>query len=601
MKRKLLYCKVLTTAGSMLTILVLAAAFTGCSEKSLPEGSVKEVMDGLVTRLYSNYSKSELDTIGHSFVLHSLSPEEMHILSTSYYKFEVDVPVKVSIMRDTDQKVVPFWLPESGFTKTGLVVKNRHSTYEVWQKEFKAGKIGLGINGFDRHRPVYFVSIQPAEQDASLNISVQHPEKQLIVDMDEGVFTYHDWTELVLTEVPESLKGSKMFTTIRGRAREAHIVGAFRNTPWPSDEVPDQLLLTWSDEPSSSVDIQWRTSETIKHSEIKYWKVGDSDTTRLDAEPFLMEDRMLQNDRYVYRHTAKLRGLEPSTNYQYIAGSSESGFTSVHTFKTMPKPVSEFSFIWFGDVHNNEKWGELIQKADARHQDNSFYIIAGDLVNTGLHRDDWDELFHVSGNAFASRPLMPVPGNHDNQDGLGAWMYKEMFSLPENGPAGVIPEMTYAIQHQNALFLMIDATSPVDAQTPWIRDQLAATDADWTFAVFHFPPFNAVSNYERIIEAWVPVFDEFGVDFVIGGHYHYYLRSKPMVNREVVKEPAKGTRYLISIGASGKNEDAEKPEYAEVQFAASYLYQHVKIEGKKLQNVTYDIEGNVRDRFTLSK
>ncbi|MCC5928233.1 MAG: metallophosphoesterase family protein [Cyclobacteriaceae bacterium] len=590
-----------THSGRILIALALTFIFAGCSEKTLPDGSVKDVMDDLVTRLYSNYNKSQLDTIGHNFVMQFLSPEEKHILSNSHYKFDVDVPVKVSIMRDSDQKVVPFWLPESGFTKTSLTVKNSHSTYEVWQKDFKAGKIGLGINGFDRHRPVYFVSVQPLGNDASPNINVQHPARQLIVDMDEGVFTYHDWTELVLTEVPESLKGSKMFTTIRGRAREAHIVDAFRITAWPSGDLPDQLILTWSADPSNSVDIQWRTSENIANSVIKYWKQGNSDTTTLTAEPFRMEDRMLQNDRYIYRHTAKLRGLEPSTDYQYIAGSSNGGFTDVNSFKTMPKPVSEFSFIWFGDVHNNEKWGELIQKADARHPDNDFYIIAGDLVNTGLHRDDWDELFKFSGNVFASRALMPVPGNHDNQDGLGAWMYKEMFSLPENGPAGVVPEMTYAIQHQNALFLMIDATSPVDAQTSWIREQLAATSADWKFAVFHFPPFNAVSNYERIIDAWVPVFDEFEVDFVMSGHYHYYLRSKPMVNREVVQEPAKGTRYLISIGASGKNEDAQKPDYAEVQFAASHIYQHVKIDGKKMEYVCYDMEGKVRDRFSLSK
>jgi hypothetical protein len=45
---------------------------------------------------------------------------------------------------------------------------------------------------------------------------------------------------------------------------------------------------------------------------------------------------------------------------------------------------------------------------------------------------------------------MPVPGNHDSQDGLGAWMYKEMFSLPENGPTGQPSEMTYAFNYQNA-------------------------------------------------------------------------------------------------------------------------------------------------------
>ena len=30
-----------------------------------------------------------------------------------------------------------------------MVVKNMHSTYEVWQKDFNAGLVELGINGFE--------------------------------------------------------------------------------------------------------------------------------------------------------------------------------------------------------------------------------------------------------------------------------------------------------------------------------------------------------------------------------------------------------------------------------------------------------------------
>src|SRR5690606_34571587 len=112
-------------------------------------------------------------------------------------------------------------------------------TYEVWQKSFPAGEVGLGINGFDKHRPVYFVGVAPKHSGDAVNITPILPQKQLVTVLDTGAFTYHDWDGLVLTEVPEALKGQYLLPTIRGRAREAHLIGAFRRTEFPSTETPD--------------------------------------------------------------------------------------------------------------------------------------------------------------------------------------------------------------------------------------------------------------------------------------------------------------------------------------------------------------------------
>src|SRR5690554_5311012 len=123
------------------------------------ESSLQETMDDIVSRFYKDFDKSQLDTIGDDFILQNLSEEEKYILASKYWSFEVNVPVTVSIMRDSAQKTVPFWLQEAGFQKADLRVKNSHSVYEVWQKDYKAGKVDLGINGFDKHRPVYFISV----------------------------------------------------------------------------------------------------------------------------------------------------------------------------------------------------------------------------------------------------------------------------------------------------------------------------------------------------------------------------------------------------------------------------------------------------------
>ncbi|MCK4992210.1 MAG: hypothetical protein KAS29_17050, partial [Bacteroidales bacterium] len=179
---------------------------------------MEETMDDVVTRLYKTLSPEQLDTIGSDWILSNLSPQEKLVLSTKYWYFQVNTPVTVSLMRDMDQVNEPFWLEESGFIKTDMVVRNMHSTYEVWQKGFSAGRVELGINGFDKHRPVYFISVGPQNPDNALEITHIFPEDQHLDTMRAGAFTYHDWDELILEEVPDQLTGQVLFTTIRGRA-----------------------------------------------------------------------------------------------------------------------------------------------------------------------------------------------------------------------------------------------------------------------------------------------------------------------------------------------------------------------------------------------
>jgi len=563
--------------------------------------SVEETMDAIVTRFYETLSSEQLDTIDSHWIIKHLSSEEKLVLATKYLYFNVNTPVIVSLMRDRSQKIVPFWLENSGFIKTALVVRNSHSSYEVWQKEFDTGLVELGINGFDKHRPVYFISVGPRNPDKKLEITNVTPEGQHFETMARGAFTYHDWDELTLEEVPDELVGQVLFTTIRGRAREAHLTGAFRTTPYPSGVEPDQIMLSWVSDPSTSMDIQWRTNSSVTESMVKYWKSDTEDTLITEASKSIMEDRLLQNDRYVHRFAAHLDHLQPGTDYSYQVGSEQGLWSSTASFQTESGEEESFSFIWFGDTHKSKHWGRLIQHSFQKYPDAAFYSIAGDLVSTGLYRDDWDQLIHVSGPVFQYKPLMPVPGNHDSQDGLGAWMYQEILALPENGPEKISPELSYSFNYKNALFLMIDVTSPLELQSKWIEEQLSKTDATWKFAMFHFPPYNYEEDYSEIRKQWCTLFDTYHVDMVMSGHAHYYMRSKPIFNEEVLEHPSQGTIYVISVGIPGNHENMPPEEYAEVRDGKGWLYQHMEINGDMLTFTSLDINGNIKDTFIIEK
>ena len=282
-------------------------------------------------------------------------------------------------------------------------------------------------------------------------------------------------------------------------------------------------MLTWSRSPSTTVDVQWRTNTTVEDGAVRYWLESNRDTLVVEGTRNVVEDRMLFNDRYIHRFTAELNNLIAGADYHYQVGSQKNQLWSEpKNFTTQADDEQDFTFVWFGDTHCFPDSGKLVTLANERNKDAAFYTIAGDVVSTGLNRDDWDKLFHFSGDVFSRKPLMPVPGNHDRQDGLGAQLYYDLFSLPKNGPQKVDAESSYSFEYGNALFLMIDATSEVSDHSAWIEETLASSKATWKFAVFHFPPYNFEEPYFDIQEAWVPLFDKHHVDMVMGGHIHYY-------------------------------------------------------------------------------
>lgn len=585
--------------AKVLIMVIVGSILVGMPSCSHADKSVKGVMDVVIENLYKTKNNKELADLDYQKVISLFSKEELGVLAEKHWMFDVNVPVVVSVMRSNEQKQVPFWLAEKGFTKTDQVVKNEQTTYEVWQKAFKTGRVGLGINGFENFSLHYFVCVAPQNEGDQLKLSNFFPEKQFVGVMDVGAFTYHDWDELVLTEVPDNLKGQQLLTTVRGRGAETHLIGAFRTTTYPSTASADQVMLTWSSDPSTGIDIQWRTDTTPAEGMVKYREKGDTQEFSVKASKYRMEDRVLMNNRFIDRYTAQLRGLKPGTTYEYQV-STQTQWTGNQSFST-PAPDNQFSFIWFGDTHHSPKFGELINKAEKSHPDAAFYSIAGDLVSDGLNREQWDDLFDYSKEVISRKPLMAALGNHDNRSGLGALMYQELFSYPKNGPQGVELEHTWSFRYKNALFMMIDATAPIEAQSAWIESQLANTDAVWKFAMFHFPPYNWEEPYVNIQKAWVPVFDKYHVDMVMCGHIHYYMRSKPMKGGQVVSSYNDGTAYVISVGIPTKRHEISDEPYAAYRNTDGHLYQYLQINGNELTFKAINFEEKVIDSFKIKK
>jgi hypothetical protein len=358
--------------------------------------------------------------------------------------------------------------------------------------------------------------------------------------MREGAFIYHDWPDLVLTNVPSALKGQRLLPTIRGRAREAQLVEAFRKTPFPSSRKPDQVVLTWSGSPRTTQTIQWRTGPGVDGGIVRYKEKDPGARTpwkRQNAARQTFTDRLLVNDPSVNHFTATLRGLKPATTYVYLVGSATDVFRSeAAEFTTAPAADAPFTFVFLSDTHKSPASGKLLVRALEQHPETAFCTISGDLVSTGQYREDWDQLFEYTQDFARRRPLVPAIGNHDDIDGLGADLYLSLFDLPTNGARRLPPERSYSFEYASAMFIILDCTDSVEDQRPWLEAQLAHTKATWKFAIFHFPPYGPGVDYPDIIREWCAVFDKYHVDFVLSGHVHDYVRTHRSEERRVGKE-----------------------------------------------------------------
>lgn len=589
-----------------LLLVLWTCCFLAGAAMAQPASPVQATASKVAARLAASLDEAGLATLDDAAILHRLTPEERAIFGTQYWCFDVDAPAVVSIMRHTAQEVVPFWLPGAGFVKTPMTVRNEEYEYEVWQKTFDAGRVQLGINGFDKHRPHYFVAVGPKNAGPAPRLDNFVPQDQQVFEMREGATIYHDWPELVLTEVPAALRGHALLPTIRGRAREAHLIGAFRKTAFPASVQPDQVLLTWSGDPRTGMSVQWRTAATVEAGIVRYREADaapESPWKEVPASVQPLEDALITNDPRVCRFTAPLTGLRPDTAYVYSVGDPASGaFNDPAAFRTAPSTRDPFTFLFLSDTHNSPAAGELLDAALERRPETAFALVSGDLVGTGQYRDDWDEFFAYCAGFAKQRPLMPSIGNHDAIDGLGADLYLASFDLPRNGPSMLAPERTYAFEYGDALFLMMDVTEPIAPQADWIDAQLGSSDAKWKFAVMHFPAYFPEDSDPQIRDTWCPVFDKHHVDFVLSGHVHDYMRSYPMRGGEVVDWPKDGTIYMLTISLNDGGPMPPKPPYAAVMAKPGVaLTVAFQVAGDRVVLQAEDKTGKVYDRFVVEK
>jgi hypothetical protein len=129
--------------------------------------------------------------------------------------------------------------------------------------------------------------------------------------------------------------------------------------------------------------------------------------------------------------------------------------------------------------------------------------------------------------------LFAILGNHDVMSDTGD------VQLAELG----MPGRWYAVERGELLGIALDSTRPDDPdQLAWLEETLAASDATWKLVALHHPPYSSGfhGSNQDVRDAFVPLFERYGVQVVFSGHEHDYQRT----------DPIDGVTYIVSGAAS---------------------------------------------------
>jgi hypothetical protein len=384
----------------------------------------------------------------------------------------------------------------------------------------------------------------------------------------------------------------------------------FGQEPVPAaDAVPlstfDSLFLTWQQDPTTTVTIQWVGPENGSEVPIRFVPMA-GDEWRLasaTARPYR------KTDLSVYR--CELSGLRSGMEYKFQIGDQP----TEHRFRTMPaKMTDEFSFISGGDAGVGEH--ALRSNLLAAKQDPYFVLMGGDLAyDNGRSPQTFLKFLHnYSRTMLDSKgrliPLVSCIGNHEVDGGYDAPREKapSYLSLFD----GFFPEKTFGVldigDYLSLVLLDTDHIAPVAGeQTDWLAQTLKdRQDRPHVIAALHVPCYPSYRNPQGKNGKggtgddqrmhWCPLFEKYRVDLVLEHHDHTFKRTHPL--SDGMRDP-NGVLYL-GDGSWGKLRVPKSPEQRPYLAKVSRAY-HVTVhrfEGNQRFHVALEDTGKVADVAT---
>ncbi len=334
--------------------------------------------------------------------------------------------------------------------------------------------------------------------------------------------------------------------------------------------MPEQLTVS-PGATVSEVGINWITASDGLGAELHYRNAGAANWEKLPISE--IETVQVRGDRGTFTsYSADVKGLAPSTEYEYMAVTSDGTDeyrSDVFTFRTLPAGKS-FSFVLVSDMQSTNEEGYLpfayTEKTfltDTLHPD--FLVNLGDLTEDDTMQE-WSFLFDTAGTALATRLTAYVPGNHEAK---GDVVYSH-FNGRTNLPAGVDDPI---LGENTASFVVGDVCFVILNTEPYSGEESADASADkmryyeqqkaWAKAAFETSgcSYRIICAHAGLVQkddaatAFLEkMCAELGVSLFFNGHIHNYFRAT--VDGQGNKAAlGKGTTFITTSPMGPKFDD----------------------------------------------
>lgn len=379
----------------------------------------------------------------------------------------------------------------------------------------------------------------------------------------------------------------------------------------PGEGKPESVALTFNGDPQTSMGFAWYAPETVTGTKLEVVEAAKLQGGGFPAEGLLTfegttstanvyqskADKSAGNASVISSHKVIAENLRPGTKYAYRAGDGQDGnWSDVGTFTTEAAENAQFQFLYTTDSQGTTEadfdiWNHTLQEGLSEFPDVEFILNSGDLVDNGDLEEQWGWFFEKPKDILQNIPLVPLVGNHESKSYSN---YTGHFNLPDVSKTGAKPDgSVYSLDYGPAHFMVLNTeyygTSSsaenneiYNKQVEWLRSEVAKSDKKWKIVLLHKSPYS-VANHTKDTDVLfyraqlTKVFDELGIDMVIGGHDHTYTRSYQMLNNVpltnivpdsngTVTDPD-GTLYLITNAAGNKKYNVASGTFP---FAAKY-------------------------------
>src|SRR5712691_237751 len=231
-------------------------------------------------------------------------------------------------------------------------------------------------------------------------------------------------------------------------------------------------------------------------------------------------------------------GAQENAFSQNVAKGSNAGASVSSPLKlTLPVKDGSLRFAVIGDTGSGTEKQRQVADMMVRYKQLfpfEFVLMMGDNLYGSETPKDFENKFSDVYKKLLDDKIKfyATLGNHD----LPTQINYENFNM--NG------KEYYRFKKGKVAFYSLNSNYMDKRQVKWLEDELTKDTSDWKICFFHHPPYSSAKKHgsdTQLREIIEPIFLKYGVNVVLAGHEHIYVRIKPQ----------KGIYYFVS-GAGGQ-------------------------------------------------